>query len=110
MSNKVYDAIKWTLLVAVAPTIALITGLGELYGFDTTVIVGTISLFATLHRHFLVRLVLRVNLKCRFTGCLNFVVAQALFAFRRQSFTPNFCHFNALGQNVLHVQNLLCRS
>ena len=47
MSNKVYDAIKWTLLVAVAPTIALITGLGELYGFDTTVIVGTISLFAT---------------------------------------------------------------
>ena len=47
MSNKVYDVLKWILLVAVAPTIALITGLGELYGFDTTVIVGTISLFAT---------------------------------------------------------------
>jgi hypothetical protein len=47
MSNKVYDILKWILLVAVAPTIALITGLGELYGFDTTVIVGTISLFAT---------------------------------------------------------------
>ena len=47
MSNKVYDVMKWILLVAVAPTIALITGLGELYGFDTTVIVGTISLFAT---------------------------------------------------------------
>lgn len=47
MSNKVYDVLKWILLVAVAPTIALITGLGELYGFDTTIIVGTISLFAT---------------------------------------------------------------
>jgi hypothetical protein len=31
----------------VAPTIALITGLGELYGFNTTLVVGTISLFAT---------------------------------------------------------------
>lgn len=47
MSNKVYDILKWILLVAVAPTIALITGLGELYGFDTTLIVGTISLVAT---------------------------------------------------------------
>lgn len=47
MSNKVFDTIKWILLVAVAPTIALITGLGELYGFDSTLIVGTISLFAT---------------------------------------------------------------
>ena len=47
LSNKVYDALKWILLVVVAPTIALITGLGDLYGFDTTIIVGTISLFAT---------------------------------------------------------------
>lgn len=47
MSNKVYDILKWILLVAVAPTIALITGLGELYGFDATLIVGTISLVAT---------------------------------------------------------------
>lgn len=47
MSNKVYDVLKWILLVAVAPTITLITGLGELYGFDTTIIVGTISLVAT---------------------------------------------------------------
>ena len=47
MSNKVYDVLKWILLTAVAPTIALITGLGELYGFDTTLIVGTISLFAS---------------------------------------------------------------
>lgn len=47
MSNKVYDILKWILLVAVAPTIAFITGLGELYEFDTTLIVGTISLVAT---------------------------------------------------------------
>lgn len=47
MNNKVYDALKWILLVGVAPTIALITGLGELYNFDTTLIIGTISLIAT---------------------------------------------------------------
>ena len=47
MSNKVYNILKWILLVAVAPTIALITGIGELYGFDSTLIVGTISLVAT---------------------------------------------------------------
>ena len=47
MSNKVYDILKWILLVAVAPTITLITGLGELYGFDTSLVVGTISLVAT---------------------------------------------------------------
>lgn len=47
MSNKVYDVLKWILMVAIAPTISLITGLGELYGFDTTLIVGTISLVAT---------------------------------------------------------------
>ena len=47
MSNKLYDILKWIVLVGVAPTIALITGLGELYKFDTTLIVGTISLVAT---------------------------------------------------------------
>ena len=47
MSNKVYNIIKWTLLVGYPPTIALITGLGELYNFDTTLVVGTISLLAT---------------------------------------------------------------
>ena len=47
LNNKIYDVLKWTLLVGVAPTIALITGLGELYNFDTTLIIGTISLFAT---------------------------------------------------------------
>lgn len=47
MSNKVYDSLKWILLVGIAPTITLINGLGKLYNFDTTLIVGTISLIAT---------------------------------------------------------------
>lgn len=45
--DKVYDTIKWILLTAVSPTIALITGLGKLYNFDTAIIIGTISLLAT---------------------------------------------------------------
>ena len=47
LKDKVYTTLKWILAVAVAPTIALITGLGELYKFDTTLIVGTISLIAS---------------------------------------------------------------
>ena len=47
LSDKVYEILKWVLTGAVAPTIALITGLGELYGWDTTLVVGTISLVAT---------------------------------------------------------------
>ena len=47
LNNKLYNVLKWILLVGVAPTIALITGLGELYNFDTTLIIGTISLIAT---------------------------------------------------------------
>lgn len=47
LPDKVYDILKWVLSVAVAPTIALITGLGQLYGFDTFKLVETISLVAT---------------------------------------------------------------
>ena len=47
LPNKVYDILKWVLSVAVAPTIALITGLGQLYGWDTFKVVETISLIAT---------------------------------------------------------------
>lgn len=47
MSNKTYNIIKWGLFMLVPATIAFITGLGELYNFDTTVIVGTISLVST---------------------------------------------------------------
>ena len=41
LGNKVYDVLKWTLLVGYAPTVTLITGLGELYNFDTSLIIGT---------------------------------------------------------------------
>ena len=47
LNNKAYSIIKWILATAVAPTIALITGLGELYNFNATIIVGTISLIAS---------------------------------------------------------------
>lgn len=47
LNNKFFTILKWILATAVAPTIALITGLGELYNFDPTLIVGTISLIAT---------------------------------------------------------------
>ena len=43
LNNKLFTILKWILATAVAPTIALITGLGELYNFDTTIIVGTIN-------------------------------------------------------------------
>lgn len=43
-NNKVYDALKW-ICICVSPALAtLITGLGLLYGFQTDVIVGTITL------------------------------------------------------------------
>jgi hypothetical protein len=47
LNNKLFTILKWILATAIAPTIALITGLGELYNFDTTIIVGTITLIAT---------------------------------------------------------------
>lgn len=47
LPDKIYNVLKWVLTVAVAPTIALIAGLGELYDFDTFKIVETISLVAT---------------------------------------------------------------
>lgn len=47
LPDKWYNILKWVLTVAVAPTIALIVGLGQLYDFDTFKIVETISLVAT---------------------------------------------------------------
>ena len=47
LPDKWYNVLKWVLTVAVAPTIALITGLGQIYGFDTFKIVETISILAT---------------------------------------------------------------
>lgn len=47
LNDKAYNILKWILSVCVAPTIALIVGLGEVYGFDTYKIVQTISIIAT---------------------------------------------------------------
>lgn len=47
MNNKVYDILKW-ICITVSPALAtLITGLGVLYGFDSQIIVGTITLLTT---------------------------------------------------------------
>lgn len=46
MPKKVYDIGKWALLTLVPAAITLVTALGHIYGFDTTVIVGTVSAVA----------------------------------------------------------------
>lgn len=47
LSNDQYDVAKRTVTVVVPAAIALITGLGVLYKFDTSAITGTIALVAT---------------------------------------------------------------
>lgn len=43
ISNKVYDILKWVIVIVSPALITLITTLGELYGFESAVICGTIS-------------------------------------------------------------------
>ncbi len=46
-NNKLYDVLKW-IVITVSPALCtLITGLGLLYGFDSSIIVGTITLLTT---------------------------------------------------------------
>lgn len=47
MSNKVYDVLKWTLMIFIPATITLIGTLGQIYDFKTEVVVLTISAIAT---------------------------------------------------------------
>lgn len=47
LKNRIYKALKWILATAVAPTISLIEGLGQLYNFDTHYITITIALVST---------------------------------------------------------------
>ena len=47
LSNKTYDFLKWLLIKVVPALILLIEGLGFLYGWDTKIVIGTISLIAT---------------------------------------------------------------
>lgn len=46
-NNKVYDILKWVVITVSPALCVLITGLGLLYGFDTAIITGTISLVTT---------------------------------------------------------------
>lgn len=47
LNNKFFTILKWILATAVAPTISLIEGLGQLYNFDTHYITITIALVST---------------------------------------------------------------
>lgn len=47
MNNKIYDIFKWGLMIFIPATITLIGSLGQIYKFDTEVIILTISSFAT---------------------------------------------------------------
>lgn len=47
MHNKIYDIFKWGLMIFIPALITLIGSLGQIYNFDTEVIVLTISTFAT---------------------------------------------------------------
>lgn len=47
MHNKVYDILKWSLMIFVPALITLIGTLGQIYNFETETIVLTISAIAT---------------------------------------------------------------
>ena len=47
MHNKIYDIFKRGLMIFIPALITLIGSLGQIYNFDTEVIVLTISTFAT---------------------------------------------------------------
>lgn len=47
LPDKVYDILKWIVIIFVPALITLISGLGALFDFNSTIIVGVISLVAT---------------------------------------------------------------
>ena len=47
LPDKIYDALKWIVLIFVPALITFISGLGVLFCFDSTIIVGVIGLVAT---------------------------------------------------------------
>lgn len=44
LNNRVYDVLKWIVLIFLPALNVAIFGLGELYGFDAHLICGTISI------------------------------------------------------------------
>lgn len=47
LSDKLYNTLKWLLLTVVPALITLISGLGTVYGFDTTQATAVIGIIAT---------------------------------------------------------------
>lgn len=47
MSNEIYDVLKYGLMIFVPALITFIGTLGTIYGFDTEVVILTISAIAT---------------------------------------------------------------
>ena len=47
LSDKMYNRLKWLLLTVVPALITLISGLGTVYGFDTTQVTAVIGIIAT---------------------------------------------------------------
>lgn len=47
MNNSIYNLLKWILMIFVPALITLIGTLGQIYGFNTEIIILTISAIAT---------------------------------------------------------------
>lgn len=47
LNDKIYNILKWLLIIVVPATITLIGGIGTLYNYDTTKIITIISLIST---------------------------------------------------------------
>lgn len=47
LNDKLYNTLKWLLLTVVPALITLISGLGTVYGFDTTQVTAVIGIIAT---------------------------------------------------------------
>jgi len=47
LPNKVYDNMKWVLMIVAPAVIVLIKALGAIYNFNTDVITATIAAIAT---------------------------------------------------------------
>ena len=47
LSDKMYKFLKWFLILFIPSVLTLIIGLGQLWNFETELIVGTISLIST---------------------------------------------------------------
>lgn len=47
LSNKMYDILKWVCIILAPALITLISGLGAIYGYDTSIITATIGVVVT---------------------------------------------------------------